>query len=105
MFYPDSGVGGVLKLKVSSIDSDASPVLHRRELASVLGGHILTREKNGVLVPERAVYRVALDASDVPEDLQLQSWRGQLVVHAQWSSPAGRYVRQVVSVLVREFGF
>jgi len=105
MFYPDSGVSGVLKLKVSSIDSDASPVLHRRELASVLGGHILTREKNGVLVPERAVYRVALDASDVPEDLQLQSWRGQLVVHAQWSSPAGRYVRQVVSVLVREFGF
>jgi hypothetical protein len=56
-------------------------------------------------VPERAVYRVALDASDVPEDLQLQSWRGQLVVHAQWSSPAGRYLRQVVSVLVREFGF
>ena len=105
MFYPDSGVGGVLKLKVSSIDHDASHVLPRRELASVLGGHLLTREKNGLFVPERAVYRVAFDAPDVPAALQLQSWRGHLVVHAQWSSPAARYVRQVVSVLVREFGF
>jgi putative peptide zinc metalloprotease protein len=105
MFYPDSGVGGVFKLKVSSIDQDASSVLTRRELASVLGGHILTREKNNVFVPERAVYRVALDVPEVPADLQLQSWRGQLVVHAQWSSPAARYVRQLVSVLVREFGF
>lgn len=105
MFYPDSGVGGVLKLKVSSIDHDASHVLARRELASVLGGHILTREKNGQFVPERAVYRVALDVSVMPEQLQQQSWRGQLVVHANWSSPAARYVRQLVSVLVREFGF
>lgn len=105
MFYPDSGVGGVLKLKVTSIDHDASHVLQRRELASVLGGHILTREKNDLFVPERAVYRVTLDAPVVPTNLQQQSWRGHLVVHAQWSSPAARYVRQVVSVLVREFGF
>ena len=105
MFHPDSGVGGVLRLKVASIDHDASHVLQRRELASVLGGHILTREKNGQFVPERAVYRVAFDVQDVPQELQLQSWRGQLVVHAQWSSPAARYVRQLVSVLVREFGF
>jgi putative peptide zinc metalloprotease protein len=105
MFYPDSGVGGVLKLKVSSIDHDASPVLPRRELASVLGGHILTREKNGVFVPERAVYRVALDVSDMTDQLQQHSWRGHLVVHAHWRSPADRFVRQIVSVVVREFGF
>ena len=105
MFYPDSGVGGVLSLKVATIDRDATHVLQRRELASVVGGHISTREKNGQMMPERAVYRVSFDVSEVPQSLQLQSWRGHLVVHAQWSSPAARYIRQLASVLVREFGF
>lgn len=51
------------------------------------------------------MYRVALDVQEMPADLQQLSWRGQLVVHAQWQSPASRYVRQAIAVLVREAGF
>ncbi len=104
-FVTDGGTGGVLALRVVEIDRDAARVLPRRELASVLGGHILTREKNGQLVPERAVYRVALEVQDMPPELAVRSWRGQVVLHADWQSPASRYLRHVAAVLVREAGF
>jgi len=51
------------------------------------------------------VYRVTLDVQDMPQDLRQLTWRGQLVVHANWQSPASRYVRQAIAVLVREAGF
>ena len=104
-FYSDAATGALLKLTVSAIDRDAARLLPRKELASVLGGHVLTREKNGQLVPERAVYRVAFDVHDMPESMQALSWRGQIVLHADWQSPASRYLRQVLAVLVREIGF
>ena len=104
-FTLDSASTGGLWLRVSAIDRDAARVLPRRELAATLGGHILTREKNGQHVPERAVYRVALDVQDMSPELQHMSWRGKLTVHADWSSPAARYMRQLVAVLVRELGF
>ncbi len=104
-FRLDSATGALLQLKVVAVDRDAARVLPRRELASVLGGHVLTRDKGGQLVPERAVYRVALEVRDMPADLQPQAWRGRLTLHADWSSPAARYVRQALAVLVREAGF
>ncbi|MEN9888482.1 MAG: hypothetical protein RL559_519 [Pseudomonadota bacterium] len=104
-FFTDGASGHVLALTVSAVDRDAARVLPRRELASTLGGHVLTREKAGQLVPERAVYRVALDVQDMPADLASLAWRGQLVLHADWQSPASRYVRQALAVLVREAGF
>ncbi len=104
-FWPDSATGHMLQLRVAAIDRDAARQLPRRELASVLGGHIVTREKNGQLVPERAIYRVALDVQDMPKDMQEVSWRGRVTVHADWSSPAARYLRQALTVLVREAGF
>lgn len=104
-FMSDSAAGQLLALKVSTIDSDAAHVLPRKELASFLGGHVLTRERNGQLVPERAVYRVTLDVQDMPVSMQNLAWRGHLIVHADWQSPASRYVRQALTVLVREAGF
>jgi len=104
-FFTDGSTPQVLKLQVSAIDRDATRLLPRRELASALGGHVPVREKNGQLVPERAVYRVTLDVQDMPQDLRQLTWRGQLVVHANWQSPASRYVRQAIAVLVREAGF
>lgn len=104
-FIPDSGTGHGLELTVSAIDRDAARVLPRHELASALGGHIVTREKNGQLVPERAIYRVALEVQNMPDEMRPHAWRGHLTIHADWSSPAGRYLRQILSVLVREFGF
>ncbi len=104
-FWPDSATGHMLPLRVVAIDRDAARQLPRRELASVLGGHIVTREKNGQLVPERAVYRVALDVLDMPPDMQQVAWRGRVTLHADWSSPAARYLRQALTVFVREAGF
>ncbi len=104
-FQIDSATGERLRLKVVAIDRDAARLLPRRELASALGGHVVTREKNGQLVPERAVYRVALEVQDMPVGLQSVAWRGRLTLHADWSSPAARYVRQALAVLVREVGF
>ncbi len=104
-FFADSATGPVLTLTVSAIDRDAARVLPRKELASVHGGHVLTREKNGQLIPERAVYRVALDVQNIPESMHSLAWRGQINIHANWQSPASRYVRQAIAVLVRESGF
>ena len=104
-FWVDSATGKMLQLKVAAIDQDAARTLPRRELASVLGGHVITREKNGVLMPERAVYRVTLELQNMPEDMQDLSWRGNLMIHADLASPIARYLRQIMVVLVRETGF
>jgi putative peptide zinc metalloprotease protein len=104
-FMTDSVSGKVLNLKVSAIDRDATRVLPRRELASSLGGHILAREKNGQFLPERAVYRVSMQVQDMPVEMQQMSWRGQVIIHSEWQSPISRYVRQLIAVLIREFGF
>lgn len=108
LFITDGTGGPTLQLQVAAIDRDASRVLARPELAAHLGGHILTREKNGQLVPERAIYRVTLAlASPLPADspLQGQSWRGSVTVHVGWGAPGWRYARQALAVLVREIGF
>ena len=104
-FHADSATGPLLKLRVSAIDRDAARVLPRKELASALGGHVLTREKNGQLVPEGAVYRVAFEVQGMPTSMQALAWRGRINIHADWQSPASRYVRQAMAVLVREAGF
>jgi putative peptide zinc metalloprotease protein len=95
-----------LALKVVSVDRDASQVLPRGELAAHHGGHVLTREKGGQLVPERAVYRVALEPQDAAAMAgNVLTVRGQVVIHADWEAPAWRYVRQAAAVLLRETGF
>jgi len=105
VFVTDAGMGTMLHLKVQAIDSDASRVLPRAELAVQSGGHVLTREKNKQLLPERAIYRVSLAPDHMPADLIGQSWRGQLTLHARWQALASRYLQQAATVLVRELGF
>ena len=104
-FYTDSVSEPLLTVKLVAIDSDAGRTLARRELASAIGGHILTREKNGQLVPERAIYRVSFEVNELPSSYEELAWRGQLVIHADWSSPATKYFRQILTVLIRELGF
>lgn len=94
--------------RVTQVEADATRVLPRPELAAPLGGHLLTREKEGRFIPERAVYRVVLSVS--PRDMQASeldqhAWRGDLTIHGSWEAPLWRYVRQALSVLIREWGF
>ena len=104
-FLSDSPAAHILNLTVTAIDRDAARVLPRRELASAVGGHVLTREKNGQLIPERAVYRVSMDVDVMPSFMQQQSWRGSVIVESDTQIPISRYARQVMSVLMREMGF
>jgi putative peptide zinc metalloprotease protein len=108
LFITDGGQSSALSLRVLAVDSDAARTLTRAELAAHLGGHILTREKGGQLVPERAIYHVTLalePATQSMAELANQSWRGKLSLHARWEAPAWPYLRQAMAVLVREIGF
>lgn len=108
LFVGDSAQGPAVHLRVVAVDRDSARALPRAELAAHLGGHILTREKAGQLVPERAIFHVtlALDPSNQTlSEMSNQSWRGKLTIHARWEAPAWPYLRQALSVLVREVGF
>lgn len=100
----DGGDGGLLTLKVARIDQDASRTLQEPELASQFGGHLLVREKSGVLYPERAVYRVLLDVTD-GEGSDQHAWRGHVSIAARWEAPGLRFLRTALSVFWREMGF
>ena len=104
-FFTDSVTGGMLHLNLAAIDRDASRSLPRKELSSSLGGHIMTRERNGQLMPERSVYRVIFNVENIPHDMMFQSWRGQVIVHANWQIPIQKYIRHAASVFFREAGF
>jgi putative peptide zinc metalloprotease protein len=108
MFINDGADAAPLPLRVQAVDRDASRVLARPELAAQAGGHLMAREKNGQLVPERAVYRVTLElqqGTTLPAALSRQTVRGHIAIHARAEAPGLRYVRQASAVLVREFGF
>lgn len=108
LFVSDAADAGGLRLSVASVDRDVSRQLSRPELAAELGGHILSREKAGQRVPERAIYRVALKveggeaaAAGLADPIR----RGRLSIAGQWEPPAWHYVRQALAVLIRELGF
>ena len=46
-----------------------------------------------------------MDVQQMSSEMQALAWRGHVTIHADWQSPASRYIRQVISVLVRETGF
>jgi putative peptide zinc metalloprotease protein len=104
IFISDAGEGPVLRLKVANVDADATRVLPNGMLAAQAGGHVLTRERNGQLIPEHAVYRVTLAVDSPLGELAGQSWRGKVVVRASWEVPLWRYLRNALAVLLREAG-
>jgi len=105
LFIRDSGEGPLLNLRVSAIDKDASRQLPRRELASVAGGHVLTRPKGDKLIPEQAIYRVSFSVEELPPELNRSQWRGKVLIEARPEPALWRHLRHAASVLVREMGF
>ena len=104
-FFTDGREGPVLALTVSAIDQDATRILPTGQLAAQFGGSIMTRERHGQLVPERAVYRVTLNSNDDIGILARQSWRGQVVIHGQWEAPGLTFLRAALVLIWRELGF
>lgn len=104
LFVADGLGGPNLRLEVAGIDRDATRTLTEPELASLFGGHVLVREKNGALYPEQAVYRVVLTVVADGESAQ-HAWRGHLSIAGSWKAPGLRFLRQALAVLWREAGF
>jgi putative peptide zinc metalloprotease protein len=104
-FVTDSLEGPALALTVDAIDLDATRVLPSAELATRFGGSITTRERQGQLVPERAMYRVTLSGDDGAAKYGVQSWRGQVFISGSWEAPAVRFMKSALVLVWREFGF
>ncbi|MEY4653015.1 MAG: hypothetical protein RI884_1596 [Pseudomonadota bacterium] len=104
LFITDGLEGPALRLTVQHVDADASRQLAHGMLAAPAGGDVLTRERQGQRVPEHAIYRVLLRVDSPPEDLAGRAWRGRVVIRAVGEPLAGRYLRQALTVLVREAG-
>jgi putative peptide zinc metalloprotease protein len=104
-FYTDGHAGPALPLRVATVDRDATRVLPQAMLAVKHGGSVLTRDKDGLLVPERSVYRVTLQAQGDPGSLAGHDWRGKVVIHGSWEPPSARYLRAALALLWRELGF
>ena len=104
LFVTDGGEGPALRLTVQEVDADASRQLAHGMLAAQAGGDVLTRDRKGQRVPEHAVYRVVLRVDSPPEALAGRAWRGRVVIRAEGEPLAGRYLRQALTVLVRETG-
>ena len=103
-FSIDGGAGPSMKLKVVSVDADATRVLPNAMLAANQGGHILVREKNNQVIPEQAVFRVTLAVEGEPAALSTQAWRGNVSINGAWQVPGWRYLRNALAIIVRESG-
>jgi len=104
-FYPDGLEGPFVPLTVAAVDTDATRALPNGMLSVPAGGSVLTRQQDGALVPERAVYRVTLQTDESPEGLQGHSWRGRVVVHGSWEAPGLAWLRSALTLVWREAGF
>lgn len=105
LFMTDGLEGPALRLTLQLVDADATRQLPHGMLAAHAGGDVLTRDRNGQRVPEHAVYRVVLRVDSPPGALAGRAWRGRVVIRAQGETLAGRYLRQALTVLVREAGW
>lgn len=93
-------VGKSVAAKVVKIDNDAASEIPMPSLTAPFGGTILVREHNGKLIPEQAFYRVVIRANgDFPVGIHY----GKVSISGAPNSLMGRYVRQAISTIVREF--
>ncbi|TQE99243.1 MAG: secretion protein HylD [Spiribacter salinus] len=100
--YFSQSYGGVVSGRVVEIEGDATDALPFPSMASVFGGEILVREKDGELIPERAVYRVVVEPDDMEVNRAIGVHYGELMIDARPASLGGRYLRKTLSILLRE---
>lgn len=100
--YFSQSHGAVVTGRVVDIEDDATDALPFPSMASVFGGEILVREKDGELVPERAVYRVVVEPDNAAPTQAIGVHYGDLMISARPASLGGRYLRKTLSILLRE---
>ena len=104
-FYSETPDRAELPLRVEHIDQDATRVLPDGILASSHGGEILVRAAGKTLVPETALYRVALAIEADYAPAQPQILRGTVVVYGSPKAWMDEFARAAAALFVREAGF
>ncbi len=104
VFLPETANGKSLSLQVEHVDRDATRVLSDALLSSTRGGALPAREKDHQIVPDRAVYRVALRVTN-GELPTLPSQRGTVVIYGTPTTVLGDFLNAATSTLIRESGF
>jgi putative peptide zinc metalloprotease protein len=75
-------------------------------LASIFGGAIpVEKDRQGMLVPTEAWYRLHLNACDYALPQPKHEIRGVMHLRGEWHSIAGIYLRRAIAVMQREMGF
>ena len=104
-FVPEAPRLDALRLRVVSIDRDASRSLSDGSLASISGGQILVRQQSYKVIPEHAIYRVRLDVLGRSAKLSTGYLRGEVKISAWPKSILGGTIRTAINNLIREMGF
>ena len=104
-FHPASVLEPTVPLVVAAVDRGAVRDLRTVELASVHGGEIAVRQSDGRLVPEEALYRVLLAPDPAAGARAPRAKPGRVSISGERESPAARFLRHALGVLVRESGF
>jgi putative peptide zinc metalloprotease protein len=101
-FLPEAAGFSAVPCRVVMIEPHAVRVLPASELASIHGGAIEVRGKDGGLTPEHAIYRVRLSFA-APAPI-VQKLRGTVMIAADGQPLSASLFRSVMTVLVREWG-
>lgn len=105
-FFPETLGEPVLDVVVESVDRDASRSLQEPMLAAPHGGRLLVRQQNQQLIPEQPVYKIRLKVATEVNARHLQGERrGTVVVHGRPESLLGPFLRNLISLTIREVSF
>jgi len=104
IYFP-KGSGHELKLRVMSVEADATRSLQHPMLATPFGGSTKARVFENDVVPENAVYRVTLLPLDSSVVLPAQIRVGHVAIRAGAESLIKAWSRNALCVLWRELGF
>jgi len=105
-FFGEQSGMNPLRMRVVRIDPDATRQLHDLMLTVPHGGQIQARERNGLLIPDKALYRIVLQLpSDELTTVNTPAQRGQVVIDGGRKSLFGDYLRAAASVFIREAGW
>ena len=103
-FFSEASAGAPLLLRIVRIDPDATRQLPEVMLSAQHGGQIVTRERNGKLIPQQAIYRVVLEVQ--PHGSRTAHvLRGRVVIDGERKSVLGDYLRTAMTVVIREAGW
>ncbi|WP_207482359.1 site-2 protease family protein [Arenibaculum pallidiluteum] len=103
-FYGQDGLAPSVHLRLVSLAPTAARTTDDPEVASVYGGEVASHlTSQGEIQIQEAVNLATFETAE-PMPAPLRAMRGHVVIEAEPVSPAGRFWRQMLGVLIRESG-